>query len=128
MRCSRMPEEAMNDAVQKLIALILQGVAWVLETSAALWAWSWSQIASVFNMPWGDLPGWKLALGLAAIAVFLGILVTMFVRSWHAFLRIARAFWTMTLAVFGILLFVVAAGLFSRGFQWVVTSVPDNFL
>jgi hypothetical protein len=118
----------MNDAVQKLIALILQGVAWVLETAAVLWSWSWAQIASVFNISWADLPGWKLALGLAAIAVFLGILVTMFIRGWHALARIVRAFWTMTLAAFGILAFVVAAGLFSRGFQWVVQSVPDNFL
>jgi hypothetical protein len=80
------------------------------------------------HISWADLPGWKLALGLAAIAVLLGMLVTMFIRGWHALARIVRAFWTMTLAAFGILAFVVAAGLFSRGFQWVVQSVPDNVL
>jgi hypothetical protein len=29
--------------------------------------------------------------------------------------------------VFGLLTFVLVAALFSRGFQWVVTRVPDSF-
>ena len=117
----------MNEAFQHLVALILQGVAWLLETAAALWAWSWQQIASVFNMPWTDLPAWKVALGLIAIAVFAGILIALAVRGWHAVGRIGQAFWTMTLTVVSIVAFVVAAGLFSRGFQWVIASVPDDF-
>ena len=117
----------MNEAVQQLVTLILQGVAWILETAAWLWSWSWTQIAALFSMSWTDLAGWKLALGLLALAVFVGVLIALFVRGWHAVARIARAFWTMTLAAFGILAFVVAAGVFSRGFQWVVASVPDNF-
>ncbi len=78
-------------------------------------------------MPWTDLPAWKVALGLIAIAVFAGILITLTVRGWHAVGRIAQAFWTMTLTVVSIVAFVVAAGLFSRGFQWVIASVPDDF-
>ena len=31
------------------------------------------------------------------------------------------------LTAFALLTFVVVAGLFSRGFQWVVASVPDKF-
>lgn len=117
----------MNEAVQKFVALILQGVTWVLETAVMLWTWSWTEIAAVFSMSWASLPPWKLALGIIAIAVLAAILTAMFVRGWHAFGRVARAVWTMMVAVFGILAFVVAAGLFSRGFQWVVASVPDNF-
>jgi hypothetical protein len=98
----------------------------VTGTAFSLWSWSWSQIASVFNLSWSDLPGWKLALGLLEMAVFAGILIALVIRGWHAFARIAQAFWTMTLALFGILAFVVAAGAFSSGFQWLVASVPDN--
>ena len=31
------------------------------------------------------------------------------------------------LTVFGVVDFVVVAGLFSRGFQWMIASVPDRF-
>jgi hypothetical protein len=33
----------------------------------------------------------------------------------------------MAVTVFGLVAFVVVAGLFSRGLQWVVASVPDHF-
>lgn len=117
----------MNEAVRQLVALILQGIAWLLETAEKLWSWSWQQIGSVFNLSWAELPGWKLALGLLAVAVFAGVLIALFIRGWHAFARIARAFWTMVLALFGILAFVVAAGVFSYGFQWIVAAAPDSF-
>ena len=45
------------------------------------------------------------------------ILVVMFIRGLRAFGRIAAAFWTMAVTLFGILSFVVVAGLFSRGFH-----------
>ena len=93
----------------------------------ALWVWSWSQIASAFSMSWGNLPTWKIAFGVIAIAILAAILVVMFKRGLEAFGRIAAAFWTMVVTMFGILTFVVMAGLFSRGFTWVVASVPDNF-
>jgi hypothetical protein len=48
-------------------------------------------------------------------------------RAMYAFRRIAAAFWTMTVTVFGLLTFVVVAALFSLGFQWVVARVPDSF-
>jgi len=117
----------MNNAVHQLIQLILQGITWALKTAEALWMWSWSQIASVFAMSWGDLPGWKLAVGVIAIVVLAAILVAVVRRAWDAFGRIAAAFWTMVLTLFAMLAFMVAAGLFSRGFQWVVASVPDKF-
>jgi hypothetical protein len=75
----------------------------------------------------GDLPGWKVALALVAMAVLAALLIVMIRRGLEAFGRIAAAFWTMALTMFGVLSFVVMAGLFSRGFQWVVASVPDRF-
>jgi hypothetical protein len=48
-------------------------------------------------------------------------------RGFAALGQIAAAFWTMALAMFDILFFIVMAGLFSRGFQGVVASVPDDF-
>jgi len=117
----------MNNAVNQLVQIILQGISWTLKTAAALWMWSWSQIASVFTMSWANLPGWKLAVGVIAIAVLAAVLVGVVLRAWNAFGRIAAAFWTMAVTLFGLLLFVIAAGLFSRGFQWVVASVPDKF-
>jgi hypothetical protein len=117
----------MNHAVHQLVQLILQGIAWALRTAEALWIWSWSQIVSVFSLSWDRLPGWKLVLGLVAIAVLAAVLVAMARRAWDAFGRIAAAFWTMALTLFTLLAFVIAAGLFSRGFQWVVASVPDQF-
>jgi CHASE2 domain-containing sensor protein len=117
----------MNDAVHQLLQVVLQGLTWVMRTIETLWVWSWSQIASVFSMSWGNLPGWKLAVGLIAMIVLAAMLVVMFMRGLQAFRRIAAAFWTMALTMVGILTFVVAAGLFSRGFTWVVASVPDNF-
>ena len=117
----------MNQAVHQLLQLILQGFTWFLRTMEALWDWSWAQIAAVFHMSWGNLPAWKIALGVIAIAVLAGLLMMMFRRALAAFGRIAAAFWTMAVTAFGILAFVVMAGLFSRGFQWVVASIPDQF-
>ena len=117
----------MNNAVRQFVQLILQGITWVLKTAEVLWIWSWSQIESVFSMSWRNLPGWKLALGLLAVAVLAAVLVGVARRAWDAFGRIAAAFWTMALTLFALLSFVVAAGLFSRGFQWVVASVPNEF-
>ena len=117
----------MNNAVHQLLQLILQGITWVLKTAEALWVWSWSQIASAFTMSWTNLPPWKLAVGLVAIALLAAALIVVVRRAWDAFGRIAAAFWTMALTLFALLSFVVAAGLFSRGFQWVVASVPDKF-
>jgi hypothetical protein len=117
----------MNQAVHQLLQLILQGVAWFLRTMETLWDWSWAQITAVFHLSWANLPPWKLALGIVAILVLAALLVTMFRRGLVAFERIAAAFWTMAVTAFGILAFVVMAGLFSRGFQWVVASVPDHF-
>jgi hypothetical protein len=117
----------MNNAVHQLVQLILQGLTWVLKTAEVLWVWSWAQIASVFSMSWANLPGWKLATGIVAIVVLAAILVGVVRRAWDAFGKIAASFWTMALTLFALLAFVVAAGLFSRGFQWVVASVPDKF-
>lgn len=117
----------MNGAVHQLVQLILRGIGWVLNTAVALWTWSWTQIASVFAMSWGHLPAWKLALGLIAIAVLASLLVGIALRAWDALGRIATAFWTMALTLCTLLAFVIAAGLFSRGFEWVVASVPDTF-
>jgi len=117
----------MNQAVHQLLQLILQGFTLFLRTMEALWNWSWAQIAAVFHMSWENLPGWKIALGIVAIVVLAALLVMMFRHALSAFGRIAAAFWSMAATAFGILVFVVMAGLFSRGFQWVVASVPDHF-
>jgi len=117
----------MNQAVHQLLQLILQGLAWFLRTIEALWVWSWSQIAGVFSTPWDSLPGWKIALALIAVAVLATLLLLMLRRGLEALGRIAAAFWTMAVTLFGVLSFIVIAGLFSRGFQWVVASVPDDF-
>ena len=117
----------MKEAVHQLLQLILQGFTWILRTIEALWVWSWNQIVSTFAMSWGSLPGWKLALGLVAIAVLAAVLVIMVIRGMHAFRRIAAAFWTMAVTMFGLLTFLVVAALFSRGFQWVVATAPDSF-
>src|SRR6202049_4315916 len=115
----------MNQAVHQLLQLILQGLTWFLKTIEALWVWSWSQIVSAFSTPWENLPAWKIAFGLIAMLVLAALLVIRIKRGFEAFGKIAAAFWTMALTLFGILSFVVMAGLFSRGFQWVVASVPD---
>ena len=117
----------MNEAFHQLLNLILQGLTWFLRTLEKVWVWSWTQIHGAFNVPWDNLAGWKIALALAATAVLAVLMVMMIVRGLEAFSRIAAAFWTMALLCFGILSFVVMAGLFSRGFQWVVASVPDDF-
>ena len=117
----------MNQAIHQLLQLILQGLAWFLRTIEALWVWSWSQITAVFTTPWDSLPGWKIALALVAVAVLAVLLLMMLQRGLAALGRIAAAFWTMAVTMFGILSFIVIAGLFSRGFQWVVASVPDDF-
>jgi hypothetical protein len=70
----------MNNAVHQLTKLILEAMAWVLNTAAALWVWSWTQIAALFGMAWGDLPGWKLAVGIAVLAVLAAILVIVAIR------------------------------------------------
>ena len=117
----------MNQSIHQLLQLILQGFAWFLKTIEALWDWSWAQIVAAFAMSWGNLPAWKLVVGLIAMVILLALLVAMFRHALAAFGRIAHAFWTMAITVFGVLVFIVVAGLFSRGFQWVVASVPDHF-
>jgi hypothetical protein len=117
----------MNQAVHQLLELIRQGLTWVLRTIEALWVWSWTQIAAAFDMSWSNLPGWKLAVGLIALAVLAAAMAAMMVRGLRAFRRVAAAFWTMAVTVFGLVAFMVIAALFSRGFQWVVASTPDSF-
>jgi hypothetical protein len=117
----------MNQSVHQLLQLILEGVRWFLKTMEALWVWSWAQISAAFSISWENLPGWKIAVGLIAIVILAALLVAMFRQALAAFGRIAAAFWTMAVTVFGLLAFVVVAGLLSRGFQWVVASVPDHF-
>ncbi len=117
----------MNQTVHQFLQLILQGITWVLKTVEALWLWSWSQITSMFNMSWTDLPGWKMAVGAVAIMTLAAILFVMAKRGLAAFSQIAGAFWTMTLTLFTFLSFVVLAGVLSLGFQWVVETVPDKF-
>jgi hypothetical protein len=116
----------MNDAVHQLIQVILQGVTWVLHTIEKLWVWSWSQITAAFNISWGNLPAWKVVVGVIALAVVVVILIRVIKHSLHAFRNIAEAFWTMVMAAFGVLAFVVLAGVFSRGFIWVMASVSDD--
>ena len=117
----------MNEAVHQLLRLVLEGFTWFVKTIEMLWDWSWTQILSAFKISWQNLPAWKLAVGIIAILVLAALLLTMFRRMLAAFGEIAGAFWTMAMTVFGVLFFVVMAGLFSRGFQWVVASVPDRF-
>jgi len=116
----------MNEAVHQLMQVILQGVTWVLRTIERLWVWSWGQIDSAFNISWGNLPAWKIVLGVIALAVVVVLLVRLLRQSLHAFRNIAEAFWTMVMAAFGVLAFVVLAGLFSRGFVYVMASVPND--
>ena len=117
----------MNQSIHQLLRLILEGFAWFLKTIETLWDWSWAQILAAFRLPWANLPGWKIVVGLIAIVILVALLAAMFRRALAAFGKIATAFWTMAVTVFGVLVFVVVAGLFSRGFQWVVASVPDHF-
>ena len=117
----------MNQPVHQLLQLILQGFAWVLRTIETLWLWSWSQISHAFAMSWGNLPAWKIVVGVLFIVILAALLVMLLRRCMAGFGRIAAAFWTMTMTVFAVLVLVVMAGLFSRGFQWVVASVPDRF-
>ena len=117
----------MNQAVHQLLQIILQAIAWILKTIEELWVWSWSQISSAFSMSWQDLAAWKLAVVLIAMGTLAAILLVLFKRGLDAFEKIAAAFWTMVLTCFGILAFVLMAGVFSRGVQWMVATVPDNF-
>jgi hypothetical protein len=117
----------MNQAVHQLLQIILQAITWVLKTIEELWVWSWSQISSAFSMSWQNLPPWKLAVAIIAMATLAAILLILFKRGLDAFGKIAAAFWTMALTCFGIAAFVVVAGILSRGVQWVVATVPDNF-
>ena len=117
----------MNQSVHQLLQLVLQGIAWVLHTIEILWTWSWTQIMTMFNMSWGNLAAWKMVLGVIAIAILAGILFIMARRGMEAFGKIAAAFWTMVLTMLAIVSFVVVAGITSRGFQWVVATVPDRF-
>lgn len=117
----------MNQSLHQLLQVILQGISWVLRTSEALWVWSWSQITRAFDMSLWNLPPWKIVVGLVFIAVLAWILFQLLTRCLAAFEKIAAAFWTMTLTLFGVLTFVSISGVFSRGFQWLVTTVPDKF-
>jgi hypothetical protein len=117
----------MNQSVHQLLQIILQGFTWFLKTIEALWVWSWAQITAAFNMSWGNMPGWKIAVALIAMAILIALLFVMFRQALAAFGKIAAAFWTMAVTASGLLAFVVTAGLFSRGIQWVVASVPDHF-
>jgi hypothetical protein len=117
----------MNQSIHQLMQLVLQGIAWVLRTIEVLWNWSWAQIMTMFSMSWGDLPAWKMVLGAIAVAVLAAILFIMARRGMEAFGKIAAAFWTMVLTMLAIVSFVVVAGLTSRGFQWIVATIPDRF-
>jgi hypothetical protein len=121
------PEAAVNQAVHQFLQLVLQAISWALTIFEALWVWSWAQIASLFTLSWGELAGWKLALGLVALGVLVALLIAMVLRGWEALSRIILAIRTTAVTLFVLLALVVTAALFSRGFQWVVANVPDRF-
>ena len=78
----------MNQSVHQLLRLILEGFTWFLKTIEALWDWSWAQIISAFRLSWADLPGWKIVVGLIAIAVLVALLAAMLAARLTAFGRI----------------------------------------
>jgi hypothetical protein len=121
------PEAAMNDAVHQFLQLVLQAISWAFSVFETLWVWSWAQISSLFSLSWGELAGWKLALGLIAIGVLIALLIIMVLRGWEALIRIFLAIRTTAVTLFVLLALVVTAALFSRGFQWVVATIPDRF-
>jgi hypothetical protein len=116
-----------NQSVHQFLQLVLQAITWAFTAFEALWVWSWAQIASLFSLSWGELAGWKLALGLIALGVLIAILIAMVLRGWEALARILLAIRTTVVTLFALLALVVAAGVFSRGFQWIVATVPDRF-
>ena len=117
----------MTQSLRELITIILQGIRWALDVIVRLWEWSWNQITSVFAMPWWNLATWKLVVGVLAMGVLAYLLYQLIRRCLGAFEKIANAFWTMAATLLGIITFVVIAGAFSFGFQWVVRTVPDRF-
>lgn len=117
----------MNRSMHEFFQLILQGVAWLLRTVETLWVWSWQQIAFVFNLQWDTLPVWKLAVGIVAVVALAALLLLMLKQGLVALGHIAASLWTVAVTAFTFLAFVVIAGAMSRGFQWVVASVPDDF-
>jgi hypothetical protein len=121
------PEAAMNDAVHQFLQLVLQAISWAFRMFETLWVWSWTQISTMFSLSWGELAGWKLALGLIAIGVLIALLIAMVLRGWEALIRIFLAIRTTAVTLFVLLALVVTAALFSRGFQWVVATIPDRF-
>jgi hypothetical protein len=116
----------MNDAVHQLFNLISQGITWVLRTLEKMWIWSWAQIQAAFNVSWDSLPAWKVLIGVVAIIALATFVVMLFSRSIAAFRNIAHAFWTMAMAAFGIVAVVLMAGVFSRGFVWIMTDVSND--
>ena len=117
----------MNQSVHQFLQLVLQAITWAFTAFEALWVWSWAQIVSLFSLSWGELAGWKLALGLVALGVLIALLIAMTLRGWEALARIVLAIRTTVVTLFALLALVVTAGLFSRGFQWIVATVPDRF-
>ena len=117
----------MNQAVHQFLQLVLQAFSWAIATFETLWVWSWAQIASLFALSWGELAGWKLALGLVALGILIALLVAMALRGWEALSRVILAIRTTAVTLVALLALVVTAALFSRGFQWVVANVPDRF-
>ncbi len=117
----------MNDAVHQFLQLVLQAISWAFRMFETLWVWSWTQISTMFSLSWGELAGWKLALGLIAIGVLIALLIAMVLRGWEALIRIFLAIRTTAVTLFVLLALVVTAALFSRGFQWVVATIPDRF-
>ena len=117
----------MNQTIHQFLQLVLQGITWAIKMFETLWAWSWAQIASLFSLSWAELPGWKLVLGLLALGVLIALLIAMVLRGWEALIRVILAIRTTAVSLFVLLALVVTAALFSRGFQWVVATVPDRF-
>ena len=74
----------MNDAVHQFLQLLLQGMTWVFHTAETLWIWSWTQVTAAFNIDWAGLPAWKIAFGIAALAILAMMLVTMFIRGFRS--------------------------------------------
>jgi hypothetical protein len=116
-----------NEAFHQFLQLVLQGIIWAFRMFETLWVWSWDQIASLFSLSWGELAGWKLALGLVALGILIALLVAMVLRGWEALVRVIFAIRTTAVTLFVLLALVVTAALFSRGFQWVIATVPDRF-
>ena len=108
--------------VNELLRFLQSGIAAIFDFVRTIWSWSINEVSAFINLPWPNLPLWKLALSVifGAVASFL------FYRAgremWGAIEKVLRAFAALLGTFVTVLPQVLGGGIVIAILMWILRT------